>query len=202
MPEGISVNDVALFRDGGFVVTNFMPKVDEMGAGAIWNFLKIAWGWDTGSVFRWSPDGKMIEIPGSVGSVPNGIALSQDEAEIFVAQWGEANVYRVPLVPDGWGSRRPKASLEHHPDNMTWTQDGRLLVAGHAGGIRGILRCFKIDKGGCGLDYGVYVIDPETLEVERLFTGKGAASVALEVGDDIFVGTFSGDQIERVSRPR
>ena len=31
--------------------------------------------------------------------------------------------------------------------------------------------------------------------------GRGAVSVALEVGDELFVGSFVGDQIMRVPRP-
>jgi hypothetical protein len=98
--------------------------------------------------------------------------------------------------------RREKASLYHHPDNLTWTDDGRLLVAGQGGSVLQILKCGGIENGGCGLDYGVYSIDPDTFQVDLLFTGKGAASVALEVGDEVFVGAFSGDQVERLSRPR
>ena len=35
----------------------------------------------------------------------------------------------------------------------------------------------------------------------KLIEGRGAASVALEVVDEIFVGAFIGDQIMRVPRP-
>jgi len=202
MPEGVSPNDVALFADGGFVVTKFMPKIESIGPRALWTLMKIQWGWDSGGVYRWAPGGEVTEIPGSEGSAPNGVAISRDETEIFVAQWGEANIYRVSLVEDASRMSREKASLHHHPDNLTWTDDGRLLVAGQGGSVLQILECGGIESGGCGLDYGVYSIDPDTFEVDLLFTGKGAASVALEVGDDVFVGAFSGDQVERVSRPR
>lgn len=202
MPDDISANDLALFSDGGFVVTNMMKPVESMGVGALWTLLKISAGWDTGSVYRWSPGDEIRQIPGSEGSAPNGVAISADETEIYVAQWGEANVYRVPLTEAARQRSGPeKAELAHHPDNLTWTLDGKLLTAGQGGGLGGILGCGEIETGGCGIDYGVYSIDPASFEVEPLFTGKGAASVALEVGDDIFVGVFSGDQIERVMRP-
>lgn len=202
MPEGMSSNDLALFADGGFVVTKMMPRIESIGIRAIWTLLKISAGWNTGAVYRWTPGGEVRLVPGSEGSAPNGVAISPDETEIYVAQWGEANVYRVPLTAAGrQESGRRKAELEHHPDNLTWTEDGRLLAAGQAGDVMDILGCGGIEEGGCGLDYGVYSIDPTSLEVEALFTGMGAASVALEVGDDIFVGVFSGDQIERVYRP-
>jgi SMP-30/Gluconolactonase/LRE-like region len=200
MPEGIMGNDLALFADGGFVVTKFMAPVESIGPGAVWSGVKLMAGWDTGGVYRWTPGGELVLVAGSEGSAPNGIALSADETEIFVAQWGESNVYRVSL--DEGGREREEAQLEHRPDNLTWTEDGKLLVAGQAGSIATILSCGEIEKGSCALDYGVYSIDPVSLEVVPLFTGVGAASVALEVGDEIFVGAFSGDQIERVARPR
>jgi hypothetical protein len=202
MPEDISTNDVALFADGSFVVTKMISKVEGVGPGAIWTLFKIAWGWDTGAVYRWRPESGLALVPGSEGSAPNGVAISKDQSAIFVAQWGEANVYRVPLEPAPSGSERAYAYLDHHPDNLTWTADGRLLAAGQDGSLLDILGCGSIEVGGCPLDYGVYSIDPATLEAKALFTGKGAASVALEVGDDIFVGVFSGDQVERVSSPR
>lgn len=201
MPPDVTANDVALFEDGSFVVTKFMPPIEGMGPAAIWTLLKIAWGWDTGAVYRWTPGRGIAEIAGSEGSAPNGVAIARDQRAIFVAQWGESNVYRVSLDASD-STPRKQAELDHHPDNLTWTDDGRLLAAGQDGALTEILACGEIDSGGCGLDYGVYAIDPETLAVEQLFTGRGAASVALEVGDDILVGSFSGDQIERISRPR
>ncbi len=202
MPDDVGPNDVALFADGGFVVTKFMPPIEGMGPKAIWNLLKITWGWDTGAVYRWAPGGEVAIVPGSEGSAPNGVAISADETEIFVAQWGEANVYRVSLLPEQSSGRREKALLDHHPDNLTWTDDGQLMVAGQGGSMAEILGCGEVQKGGCGLDYGVYLIDPDSLSVQKLFTGKGAASVALEVGDEIYVGVFSGDQVERVMAPQ
>ncbi len=109
-----------------------------------------------------------------------------------------------PALYGGWRGLeavRASVALEHRPDNLTWTRDGRLLAAGQGGGLRAILACGEIEKGGCGLDYGVYIVDPVSLEATLLFTGEGAASVALEVGDEIYVGAFSGDQIERVAKP-
>jgi hypothetical protein len=175
-----------------------MTPIEEVGPSAIWTLMKISAGWDTGAVYRWTPGEGFTLVPGSEGSAPNGIAIAPDESAIYVAQWGETNVYRISLDADA--PARKEAELEHRPDNLTWTEEGRLLAAGQAGPIGTILGCGEIDGGGCGLDYGVYSIDPETLEVELLFTGKGAASVALEFGRDVFVGSFSGDQIERVTK--
>ena len=199
LPAGMMANDVALLRDGGFVVTNFMPRFEGVGFSAIWTGFKILSGFDTGDVYRWSPGGAVEVVASSGGSAPNGIAVGPNERYAYVAEWGEDRVYRVPLTTDAdptWVA----APLRHAPDNLTWTSSGKLLVAGQAGSVRGALGCSEIERGGCGLDYGVYSIDPDSMEATLLFEGKGAASVALEFGDQILVGTFVGDQIERVAR--
>ncbi len=200
MPEGMMANDLALFADGGFVVTKFTPPMEGMGPAVIWSGFKILMGWDTGAVYRWTPGGELALIENSAGSAPNGIAISADQTEIFVSEWGDSRIYRLRLDVEG-EPMRASVALEHNPDNLTWTRDGRLLAAGQGGGLAGILACGEIEKGSCGLDYGVYSVDPVSLEATLLFTGEGAASVALEVGDEIYVSAFSGDQIERVAKP-
>jgi hypothetical protein len=74
-------------------------------------------------------------------------------------------------------------------------------VAGQHGGIMTSLGCSSIQGGGCDLGYSVYLLEPVAFEVSKLIEGRGAASVALEVADEIFVGAFIGDQIMRVPRP-
>ena len=221
MPQGINTNDVAFMPGGGFVVTNFMPAFEGTGPKAIWTMLKINYGLRTGSVLEWTPGGALEEIENSQGSAPNGIAVSPDGQEIYVSEWGGERIYRLRLR-EGTPPLRDEVELGHHPDNLTWMSDGRLLVAGQLGGVSAALSCASVEHAGCDIGYSVYVIDPGRrdatgpLEATRLFEGRGAGSVALEVdrvdrvdragradGEDreIFVGFFAGDRIERVRPP-
>jgi hypothetical protein len=200
MPPKMMANDLALLSDGGFVVTKFLPPIQSVGLSAMWSGFKVMAGWRTGEVYRWKPGGEVVVVPESGGSAPNGIAVSKDERSVFVAEWGSRRVTRLPLDP-AQGPKRESVVLGHHPDNLTWMRDGRLLVAGQGGSVSGVLGCGKIERGGCGLDYGVYAIDPTNLRATLLREGKGAASVALEFGPDIFVGAFTGDQVERFPSP-
>jgi hypothetical protein len=200
MPAGIMANDVAFLPGGGFVVTNMMPRFDGVGPSAIWSVMKMSVGAETGSVLKWEPGGELAEIENSGGSAPNGVVASADGSEIFVAEWGGGTVYRLRL--DGEGApRRDEVAVDHNPDNLTWTRDGRLLVAGQYGGVMTSLGCSSVREGGCDLGYSVYLLEPVGLEATKLIEGRGAVSVALEVGDEFFVGSFVGDQIMRVSRP-
>lgn len=197
---GIVGNDVAWLPDGGFVVTNFMPRLEGIGPSALWTLGKIALGGATGSVLRWTPGGELVEIENSEGSAPNGVEVSADGTEIFVAEWGGHGLYRLRLDVDG-PPRRDAVALDHSPDNLTWTRDGRLLVAGQYGGVAAAMGCGSIRDAGCDLGYSVYVVGPVSLEARKIIEGRGAASVALEVGDEIFVGAFVGDQIMRLPKP-
>ena len=81
------------------------------------------------------------------------------------------------------------------PDNLTWTADGRLLAAG----IQGI----GGDCSGvpCIQGFEVAEIDPATSEP---CTGPRAApvpsgvSVAIQLEDDVYVGSFQGDRLVRI----
>jgi len=200
LPDDVMANDVAFLPGGGLVVTNFMPRFDGVGPGAIWSVLKMSVGARTGSVLKWEPGGEWTEIGNSGGSAPNGVVASADGTEIFVAEWGGGTVYRLKL--DGTDSpQRDEVAVDHNPDNLTWTRDGRLLVAGQHGGVMTSLGCGSIREGGCDLGYSVYLLEPTRLEATKIIEGRGAVSVALEVGDEIFVGSFFGDQIMRVPGP-
>jgi hypothetical protein len=200
MPDDIMANDVAFLPGGGFVVTNFMPRFDGVGPRAIWTVLRMSVGARTGSVLKWEPGGELTEIENSGGSAPNGVVASADGTEIFVAEWGAGRVYRLRLDAEG-SPQRDEVMVDHNPDNLTWMRDGRLLVAGQHGGVMTSLGCSSIREGGCDLGYSVYLLGPVGLEVTKLIEGRGAVSVALEVGDELFVGAFIGDQIMRVPRP-
>ena len=90
------------------------------------------------------------------------------------------------------GSEVEVTPLNFMPDNLTWTPDGRILAAG----IEGF--------GGGG--FGVAEIDPDSLEATSVYAaGDGPAaitgvSVALQVRDSIYVGSFQGDRLVRISR--
>ena len=67
-------------------------------------------------------------------------------------------------------------------------RDGRLLAVGHV-----------------GQDWRVVMIDPETLDLEEIYRqnavpGFGGGTTALEVGDELWIGSFRGDRIAVVPR--
>ena len=197
MPPGAWANDVALLENGGFVVTQMLDKGGLAGALSL---AKLVAGLDTGRVLEWSPGSGFHEVPSSGGRGPNGVVASPDGREIYFAEWTGTRLVRLRLQDDGTAVRDDVA-LPHRPDNITWTRDGRLLVTGQVGRIGDVLGCRGARPGTCALPFSVVIVDPATLDVRTLLehpaTAQGAGTVALEVGDEMFIGTFDGDRLAR-----
>jgi len=202
MPEGVGINDVALLPDGGFVVTKMFSLG---GAAQALSMLRMLAGATTGHVLEWHPDTGFEPVPESEGAAPNGVAVSADGQEVYFAEWRGSGLVRIRRLPDGSVERRFVA-LDHHPDNLTWTRDGHLLVTGQVGPIGELLACGSTEQGTCGLPFSVYRVEPVSLDAELVLahpgTGQGAGTVALEVGDEMFIGTFDGDRIGRAALGR
>jgi hypothetical protein len=84
---------------------------------------------------------------------------------------------------------REEIPLGFRIDNIHWARDGRLLGVGQV-----------------NQDWQIVLIDPDTLEVEQVFSQPanaafGGGTVALEVGDTLWVGSYSGDRIAVVDAP-
>jgi hypothetical protein len=195
LPTGVSANGVAPLPDGGFAVTSmFDPRdpghVDKLAARA-----------PTGAIWRWSPGAGWREIVRPRLSGANGIAVSPDGKTLFASEWAARRIWRIPL--DGGEPRSaPTAFL---PDNLRWMRDGGLLVAGQTASPRGLFGC-QDGKARCPMGFTVAVVDPATLAVRPLVggdaasfaaTGFGGATGAIQVGDEIWVGSFTGDRVAR-----
>jgi hypothetical protein len=105
------------------------------------------------------------------------------------------------------GSSRRELALPHHPDNLTWGADGRLLVTGQKGSITQIPACGQLDSGTCPLPFSVVRVGPDDLSLELAFDHDparlgGAGTVALEHDGALWIGTFAGDRLLRVAEGR
>ena len=111
----------------------------------------------------------------------------------------------VEVAKQGLGCGYIEVVLPHHPDNLSWTADGRLLVAGQIGSTRAAFGCLDGSVRRCGQPWSVPAIDPETLTITTIAEGDGrefgAASSAILVGDTLVIGTWSGDRVLRRPAP-
>ena len=188
LPEGASGNAVAPLHDGGFVATKFFdtregPQLPQFAARK-----------RTSLLYRWSPTAGFSVIPGGDRIGDNGVIVSPDGTSVYVTSWIEKKIFRLPLKGD-----QPIASVavDLMPDNLRWAPDGSILIGGQATDIDMLVAC---KHARCDQDWSVARMDPKTLKVDYLYWEKGTptfagATVAEQVGQKLFIGTFHGDRI-------
>ena len=192
-PENTAFNDVVARKDGGFWVTQMLPKR--------WQFLAMlrgAWfGANTGKVYRWTRDVGFVAEPGSDMPFANGIEKAPGEDVLYVASTLGNDVRRLDLAR---GEVTARAAMQR-PDNLTWSPDGRLLVALHTDSLIEQLHCRGLARGGCGAAFEIVTLDPQSMAQFVTLAHRGApiggVSVAVQVGDDLFLGAATGDRIAR-----
>jgi hypothetical protein len=200
IPPAVWPNDVVALDGGALMVTKMTPT-GEMPA-VLPSVLRILLGWETGGVYQWRPGAGWSEIEGGRGSAPNGIAVNAATGEIYFSEWGGRRLTRLrPRVGGDW--QRDSVELPHHPDNLSWSPSGTLLVAGQSGGVGDAIACGSVEGGTCAMPFSIVEVDPRSLEIRVLLdhpgTATGAASSVVALDGELFIGTFSGDRIGRFS---
>ena len=189
-------NDVTIAADGSLYFTRFLSNVHHMNLTLIKDVVQLLIGGNTGFVYHWSQSGGLQVVPDSKGSAPNGISISPDDKALFIAEWGTEKVYRLKF--EGEKIIRDEVTLEVAPDNFAWISNGNLTVTGQVGDQLTNIACVEKVPTTCDIPYGIYELDPETLDVRELHKGIGSASVSLPVGNKMYVGTFTGDNIQYI----
>jgi hypothetical protein len=188
-------NDVVTLRGGGFWVSHMYPRSAELAST-----VKAILGTDVGHVLHWDPATGFRTLPGTETRVPNGIEKSPDERSLYLAEYVGGRV----LLVDVESGERLAAAPVPGPDNLAWDTDGRLLVASHDDDLSEFLACDGLESGACGFRFRILSLDPESLvpTAEPVVEGRGApmggATVAVRLGDALWLGSFAGDRIARV----
>ncbi|MGH7343244.1 MAG: SMP-30/gluconolactonase/LRE family protein, partial [Candidatus Rokuibacteriota bacterium] len=128
-PEEAFLNDIVALPDGGFLTTHMQPK--RAGVAAFWQVVRGLLGFDTGHVYEWQPASGFRVVGGTQAPFPNGIEVSPDGSTIYLNVYLGSEVRRIDRRT---GELLAKADVPQ-PDNVTWGDDGRLLVASHTAGL-------------------------------------------------------------------
>jgi len=190
LPSGTSGNDVVVAPNGDLLVTNYLPSLLSF-----WGGLKVLLGMETGDVLSWRRDRGWEHVPGSESSGPNGIVVSPDGQWMLFSETGTGKVVR--LARDS--SRRDEVEIGGAPDNLTWTNDGRVLATSHDSLLAFFTSCRR--GKSCPAPWTLFEIDPRSLAAETLLhhdgTRIGTVTTALQVGSDIWLGAILSDRIGR-----
>jgi hypothetical protein len=176
-PDPIGLNSVRALPGDGFIATNFLPRGTQMGS--------IQKGEKNGELWEWHTASGWQKVPGSEASGANGIEMSEDGKTLYVAAWGSQSFFR--LSRGGAKPDRQEVPLGFRVDNIRWARDGSILAAG---------------QGGTAPAFTTQIvkIDPKTLKVQEVLNKPAvgpfnAGTVAVEVGNQYWVGSFRGDRI-------
>jgi hypothetical protein len=177
----LTFNSVVALPEGGFAATSGPT-------GDVWQY-RVEAGWR--------------RVPGSEKTAPNGLEISKDGRWMFIAGWAEEKLTRIsrgrtPI-------QRDEVKLGFRPDNVRFSADGSaLFAAGHS------------DKDGRSIvepreplreTSNVARIDPQTLEVRRIFQHKAidgfvASTTAVPIGDEMWLGAQRGDRLAYFPAPK
>ena len=198
MPEGQAANSVASLADGTLLATiplrAGVPISDALA------------GKPTGAVYRWSPGDAAFEmVAGTEQPYPNGIEVSADGQEFYVVSSGLFTATAYSNTNPARVLRRSD-TLPIVPDNLHRAGDGRLITAGldTADPVCGNLPkadAFSLEEfASCPRPFTVLALDPATLQADVLARGPANPkfsniTMALPVGDVLWIGTFAGDRI-------
>lgn len=193
LSDSLMLNDVVALPDGGLVVSNMMSR-----EGQAWLALKAWFGGESGELWVWRPGTAATPLPGSAGAMPNGLEISPDGATLY-ANYTMANVTRKLEL--GTGKVLGEATVQG-PDNLSWGEDGRLLVASIDMSPRHMLGC-----GGAGcMPFSIVAVDTATMASEVLHADDarlmGSGTVGVQHAGNLYIGSFSGDRLRVVPLAR
>jgi sugar lactone lactonase YvrE len=180
-PPDASFNAVVALAGGGIAATNTRPApgqsqpADSDPIGAVWE-------WHAAS--GWRP------VPGTDAPRINGLEVANDGKTLYVSAWGAQTMLRVER--GGGDPKRAVLPMPFRIDNLRMMPDGSILAAGHGG----TALC------SCPTEtWHVGRIDPRgAMSVKEILkqpydAGFGAATVAIQLGKEIWIGTNRGDRI-------
>ncbi|MEO8096279.1 MAG: SMP-30/gluconolactonase/LRE family protein [Acidobacteriota bacterium] len=195
VPTTQPYNDVAALADGGFIATHptalqAQQQAQAKGQEKGKQQNNLTSGQPTGWVVRWVAGKGETELPGTRQGYPNGVVATPDGRTAYYNAWTAKEVHKYDLRA---GKEVGVVKLEFMPDNLTWTKKGNLLAAG----IKGL----GADLSG----FNVAVVDAGKLTVKNVYdsAGKGAlipgVSVAMQLGESVYIGAFQGDRLVKVA---
>jgi hypothetical protein len=204
MPEGLAANSVAAFEDGSIVATVLFTPGKTFADAVVDKE-------PTGAVYKWElGDEGFTLIAGSELPANNGIEVSEDGGEIYVASSGLQTIVAFSNT-NPTEQLRTTAPLPITPDNVHMSPDGKLLTAGmkndvpECGGPPGPEHSIEI-LAACPRGSIAIEIEPATM-ADRVLVETPAlevfsnATMVLPAGGRYWFGTFSGDRVASAPMP-
>ncbi len=183
------INDVVGMANGDVIYTRMYRPDDFLGMG------RGMLGLQTGDVWHWSKENGPSLLPGTSGSLTNGIEISPDERFIFINQYMDKIVQKYDLETRTVVGSAPVPNA----DNCSWGPGGKLWLASQATDIASYLACTRDETQTCGMHFDIVALDPQTMKARVIFSHQGppmgAATVATAHRDKVYIGSYLGDRL-------
>jgi hypothetical protein len=185
-PKGGQMNSVVGLPDGRIIATEFFAAPLTMQ-----DALR---GRNTGAVFVSNAGGAFQKLAGTDLPGPNGIEVTPDHKQLFVAVTGTSSVMRYDLADT---ARPPMAiKTDFRTDNLRWGTGGKLLLAGPGPDPN----CKPAPGVRCPLAPAVGALDPATMKLSMVYRGPAepgfsGLSSALIVGKTLWLGSYMADRV-------
>jgi sugar lactone lactonase YvrE len=196
LPSDFKTNSVTATSDGTIIANVQMKNGATQG-----DYMS---GKITGGVYEWKPADKVWrELPGTELAGNNGIEISRDEKEIYVAVSGDQTVVIYSLANTSKPARIAHAKW-FNIDNIHWSGD-RLVTAGVSydepacGGTRKEIVERKHDLN-CHRGWVAAQLDPATLKWKVLSYGEaipdfGGESTAQVIGSNLWLSSNNMNRV-------
>ena len=142
-------------------------------------------------------------VPGTIGTV--AAVISPDGESVYIGGWNSRCIKKVRRDRPG-EPQTATVQVDIMVDNLTWSPSGRILAAGTYGtNMKDFLAGHFGQNPRVGIPSRVISVDPDTLATEDLIDYGpdtfGAATTALQVGREIWVGTARDQGLARFRFP-
>jgi hypothetical protein len=196
LAQDFRTNAVTALKDG-----TILANVQMRGATTNADFIN---GKITGGVYAWKPGTKGLKLlPGTELAGNNGIELSPDEKELYVAVSGTQTVTVYRLADTSRPARQIRTPW-YNLDNIHWSGN-RLIAAGMmfdepaCGGTRAQILAAHLDLD-CHRGWVAAQLDPQKMTWKILAYGEpnpafGGIATALVIGDRLWLSSFQEDKI-------
>jgi len=175
-PDPIGLNSVVPLPKGGFIGTDFLARGGDPSART-----KMMAGEPNGALWEWHTGKGWKKVPGSEAAGANGLEVSKDGKWLYVAAWGSQSFFRLSLGQNP--PKRDSIPLGFRVDNIRWAPDGSIFASGQGATTSNVVK-----------------INPNTLKVQEIIKQAntpefGSGTVAVQIGKEIWVGSFRGERI-------
>ncbi len=194
-PDELSPNDLAALGDDGIVISHTYDR-----PRTFWTDVQLFFGREIGGAFRWTKTDGWSRIPNSQAAFANGMQVDQKTQRIYIASMYNQRI--IAINADG-SNRQVSEKVPQQNDNLSWTEDGKLIGVGNTSlPIIGTRLCRDLNGPPCTFPFAVIEMDPKTLAFKTIYrmddeTIPGASIAVLKDGT-IYLGSTWGDRITMV----